>query len=328
MARKIDVHHHYFPPSMNKAAASAAAGFCTPPEHLPWSPDVSLEAMIALGVDRAILSVPANFYPSVKAVYEANKTMADISAEHPKKFSHWGCLGDWRNVKNALAFIDVCLDDLKAVGIAVSSCYGSGADAKYIGDSTFEPIWQELNRRNALVFIHGAQIPSSTPMPDPLLGLPITEAPHETFKAIAQLIVNGTTRRFNNVNFILAHLGGSVLTLAHRVAALSTYMDGALSTDETGKRLSLTEDFVLAELRRCYFDSALSSGPGLAAARAMGVLDRIVWGSDFPAVPLRTIHWFEEQQATEVSEQELSGLEGRMADILSSRRARMTSSNM
>ena len=100
MAPKIDVHHHYFPPSMKKAAASAAVGFCTPPEHLPWTPKVSLDAMSALAVDRAILSVPANFYPeSFKTVHEANEDMARICSEHPDKFSFWACLGDWRDTR-------------------------------------------------------------------------------------------------------------------------------------------------------------------------------------------------------------------------------------
>lgn len=99
MARKIDVHHHYFPPAMKKAAASAAVGFCTPPEHLPWTPAVSLDAMAALGVELAILSVTANFYPSSEAALEANKDMARICSEHPEKFSFWGCLGDWREIK-------------------------------------------------------------------------------------------------------------------------------------------------------------------------------------------------------------------------------------
>ncbi|KZV76107.1 hypothetical protein PENSPDRAFT_570491 [Peniophora sp. CONT] len=315
MARKIDVHHHYFPPSMNKTAASAAAGFRTPPEHMPWTPAVSLDAMATLGVERAILSVPANFYPSPEAALEANRDMARICREYPGKFSFWGCLGNWLDVKSGLISLTVCLDELNAVGIAVASCYGSGPDAAYIGDQTFDPIWSELDERNALVFIHGAQTPSSTPMPHPLLGLPITEAPHETFKAITHLIVAGTTRRYQNIGFVLAHLGGSVLTLAHRVAALSTYMDVALYADES----ELTESIVLSELERCYFDSALSGGPALAAARSMGVLERVVWGSDFPAVPLRTIRWFEDQQANELDAQDSSGLETRIAEILAKR---------
>jgi hypothetical protein len=103
MARKIDCHHHYFPPDLDKTASSAAAGFRTPPEHLPWTPQVSLAAMDALGIELAILSVPANYAagpgPGLRAsARTANEAMAAICAAHPARFAFWACLGDWRDV--------------------------------------------------------------------------------------------------------------------------------------------------------------------------------------------------------------------------------------
>ena len=83
-------------------------------------------------------------------------------------------------------------DDLGAVGAAVSSCYGTGSDAstefyqirdmaasrtkiESIADDRFDRVWEELDRRNAIVFLHGAQVPASSPIPHPALGIPITE---------------------------------------------------------------------------------------------------------------------------------------------------------
>ncbi len=94
----------------------------------------------------------------------------------------------------ALQLIPYVFDELGAVGIAVSSSYGSGSEASeshlhciprtwvyadrrpgYIGDDIYDPIWCALDARNAIIFIHGTQTPSSTPIPHPTLGLPITE---------------------------------------------------------------------------------------------------------------------------------------------------------
>jgi len=93
----------------------------------------------------------------------------------------------------ALAEITYALDELKADGIALPSSFGEGANASmfltlsiilnadkcfieaYIGDDQYDPIWEELNRRQTVVFLHGTQTPSSTPYPHPFLGLPITE---------------------------------------------------------------------------------------------------------------------------------------------------------
>ncbi|THH15208.1 hypothetical protein EW146_g5238 [Bondarzewia mesenterica] len=279
--RLVDVHHHIFPSSLPKQSISRSLGFRTPPSHLPWTPSISLRAMDALGVELALLSIPPGHFSDARAV---NEQMRETCMHHPGRFAFWGCAGDLRDTKGALELIKYAMDDLEAVGIAISSVYGKGAEAKYIGDNLFDPIWEELDRRKAVIFLHGAQTPSSTPFPSELLGIPITEVPNETFKAITHLIVTGKTRRFRNLAFVLAHMGGSTLVLAPRAAALSRYM---------GSRLSESE--IMDELKRCcWWDSALSTGAGpLGAVEACGVGERVLWGSDFPAVPLETIRWFE-----------------------------------
>lgn len=49
----------------------------------------------------------------------------------------------------------------------------------YIGDERYNPLWEELNNRNAVVFLHGSQIPSTAPSPNALLGIPIVEVSTE-----------------------------------------------------------------------------------------------------------------------------------------------------
>lgn len=51
-------------------------------------------------------------------------------------------------------------------------CY---CDLEYVGHESYHAIWAEFDRRKAVVFLHGSQIPSSTPFPHEFLGIPITE---------------------------------------------------------------------------------------------------------------------------------------------------------
>jgi predicted TIM-barrel fold metal-dependent hydrolase len=102
------------------------------------------------------------------------------------------------------------------------------------------------------------------------------QVPHETFKAAAQLVVSAKTRRFSRLKIVLAHMGGSTLALAPRVAGLARYMGAALSEDE-----------ILSEFRRFWWDTALSGGGGplltsCGAEEETRGGDRILWGSDFP----------------------------------------------
>ncbi len=71
-------------------------------------------------------------------------------------------------------------------------------------------------------------------------------------------------------------MGGSTLALAPRVAGLARYMGAPLSEDE-----------ILIEFRKFWWDTALSGGPLTAATASCGAEawssgDRILWGSDFP----------------------------------------------
>ncbi|PCH41077.1 hypothetical protein WOLCODRAFT_71250, partial [Wolfiporia cocos MD-104 SS10] len=181
-----------------------------------------------------------------------------------------------------LAELAYALDELHADGVALSSSYGEGSHAVYIGDDVYDPIWAELDRRGATVFLHGTQTASSTPWPHASLGIPITEVPNETYKAAAHLVVTGKKRRFANVNIILAHLGGSALALAPRVAVLSRHMGCALTSEE-----------ILEDFRSFYYDTALSAHEStLTAATAFVGHERILFGTDFPAVSKDMAGWY------------------------------------
>ena len=98
---RVDVHHHFFPPSLSrvKAAQSQAVGFRTPPENLPWNAELSLRAMDALGIQLAVLSLPAGLAESFDEAKSVNALMHQIVLQHEGRFAFWGCLGDWRDVE-------------------------------------------------------------------------------------------------------------------------------------------------------------------------------------------------------------------------------------
>jgi len=115
--------------------------------------------------------------------------------------------------------IRYAFDVLKANGVSITSSHViRSSSAVYLGDPIFDPIWEELNARRAAVFLHGAQTRPERPDPHNFLGVPIVEVPHETFKAAASLVVSGRKRKYPDINFVLAHLGGSTPFLAPRVA--------------------------------------------------------------------------------------------------------------
>jgi predicted TIM-barrel fold metal-dependent hydrolase len=182
----------------------------------------------------------------------------------------------------ALDELAYALDVLGAIGVNLTSSYGKGDQARYVGHDDFDPIWEELDRRGAVVFIHGDQTPGSNRPPSRLVPIPAGEVPNETYKAAADLVTRGKKRRYANVRIVLSHSGGSTPFLACRAAMLARYQGSELCPEE------MIEDF-----RSFYYETALSGfETNLVALENFVEPDHIMFGTDFPAVDLATAAWY------------------------------------
>ncbi|KAK7470561.1 hypothetical protein VKT23_001985 [Stygiomarasmius scandens] len=285
---RIDVHHHFFPSTfLDKAKSSQSVGWCTPSENLPWTPEISLRAMDESNIDIAILSWPAISSGEIgqdnrDKARKLNLMVKEICGKYTGRFGFFATLPFIDDVEGALSEITYALDTLGAQGIAMPSSCGIGDAAKYVGDDLYDPIWAELDKRSAVVHLHGAQTPSSTPFPHPFLGIPVVEVPNETFKAASHLVVTGRKRKYANVKIVLAHMGGSTPFLCSRVAVLSRHMGCELSPDE-----------IIQDFKTFYFDTALSAHEStLGMMKTFVSRDRLLFGTDFPAISTEMAGWY------------------------------------
>jgi predicted TIM-barrel fold metal-dependent hydrolase len=141
---RIDVHHHMLPPFQPNFAD----------RH--WTPEVSLAAMEKFGTETAVLSltVAAEYLydgteKSRAFARRANEYGAKIVSDNPKHFGLFAAL-PFADVDGSLKEIDYVYSRLKPDGIGLFSDTGD----KWPGDPTYMPIWEELNRRKAIVFFH------------------------------------------------------------------------------------------------------------------------------------------------------------------------------
>ncbi len=87
----------------------------------------------------------------------------------------------------------------------------------YPGDEAFRPVFEELDRRKAVVYFHPTAasyafniIPGVPP--------PTLEFPFDTTRAIASLLFSGTFHRCPNIKWIFSHGGGALAMFAHRLS--------------------------------------------------------------------------------------------------------------
>jgi 6-methylsalicylate decarboxylase len=143
----------------------------------------------------------------------------------------------------------------------------------YLGDTRFGPLFDELERRGAVVFVH----PTSSPDPAARsLGLPdsLIDFTADTTRAVAQLHYGNIFARTPNVKYIFSHAGGTIPYLAARFSIIDE-MDVIPGAQQRGTAADT--------LRRLYWDTALSwRPPVLRMLRSVVGMGQVLFGSDYP----------------------------------------------
>lgn len=270
---RIDVHQHIVPPAW--ARTLAAQGLDSGGWAIPdWSRKSAIAMMDQQGITTGVLSVTA---PGVHLGDDArardlaravNEYGAEVVKDRPDRFGHFASI-PLPDVDAAVAEAVHALDTLHADGVVLLS----NAGGRYLGDPGFEPLWAELDRRAANVFVHPAQ--------PPMALLPGTPAPladyvFDTTRSALNLVLNGVMSRYTNVRVILSHGGGFLPYAAYRFAGLTS----------TVVAPDLKPADVLHDLKRFYFDTALSASPSaLPALLAFAEPGHVLYGSDWPFAP-------------------------------------------
>ena len=270
---RIDLHAHVIPPGYLE-------GLRGPDGSAPPLPPATLEGlegtMARYAIDAAVVSPgpPGVFFGDQARANDlartVNEELAAISRAAPARFATLATL-PLPDVDAALAELAHALDRLGMDGIWLLS-HVAGT---YLGAPEWEPLFAELDRRRAYVFVHPALPPFPPPLDHPVW---LYEFPFDTTRAITNLIYSGTFERHRRIRFQFAHLGGTAPFLAHRIASLA---------DREPDRAARAPAGALEYLRRQWYDTGLSNH-ALAVRGALEVTtpDRVVFGTDWPYAAL------------------------------------------
>lgn len=280
----IDTHHHYYPAEIingwqdyltRHAQGNLPSGIAR------WTARSSLDEMDKSGVATSILSlasIPGVWFgldtPGMRRMSRlCNEYAAKMVQDYPGRYGLFASL-PMPDVAGSLKEIEYAFDTLKADGINLSTSFGD----KWPGDPAYKPVFEELNRRKAIVFFH-PYAPNccaglDTGVPDGVL-----ENPYDSGRAIASLLYSGSLARYRDIRWLFSHGGGVMPMLAGRV-------DFFAQSRKDIKEIA--PDGVMAELRRLYYDTANAAWPiSLAALLKMVPVSQVVFGTDFPYLPTK-----------------------------------------
>lgn len=271
-SERIDVHQHLIPTRYRHALEErglTAGGWPTP----DWDPDSALAMMDRRGIATGVLSISApgvHFGDDAAARRLArmvNQEHAHLVATHPDRFGQFAVL-PLPDVDGAVTEAIHALDVLGADGVVLLS----NAGGTYLGDPSFEALWEVLDARSAVAFVHPTAPPTLPMLPG--LPSPLLDFPFDTTRAALQMATNRVLTRHPGVRVILSHAGGFVPFVATRLAGAAFLTEG------------ITEAEILDELSSFYVDTALSATPSaLPSLAAFFPAGHVLYGSDYPFAP-------------------------------------------
>ena len=274
---RIDTHNHPYPSGYvdKTRAVLKATTHAFYDRIIKWQPSQTIEAMDKGGIAISVLSIGTpNVWlegdpkASTALARDCNEQSAKLQSDYKGRFGHFATLA-LPDIDGSLREIEYAFDTLKADGIGITTNYLD----KYPGDKLFAPIFDELNRRKAVVYFHPhAASFAYNVIPD--IPPPTIEFPFDTTRAIVSLLFSGTFSRCPDIKWIFSHGGGALAMIANRLVGLSR------TRPELGARVP---EGVKPALSKIYVDVVGVTTPGaLKAVLDIVPMSQLLFGTDYP----------------------------------------------
>jgi 6-methylsalicylate decarboxylase len=267
---RIDVHAHYYHSTYVERLARNGAD--TRPAGRAPGAAVTFDQRVGLldgaGIRVQVLSVGAlqpyfaNADEATAAARFNNDLFADICQRYGGRFLAFATV-PLPHIDAALTELARAIEVLGMVGLNL----GCSIASRPLDDAAFAPVFAELNRRGAVVFLHPVGCGCGPFLEDLGLNFPLG-APFEDSIAALRLVLAGVIERFPKIRFIVPHLGGTLPFLVTRLDSSSVAMRWEYKPSE--------------HLKRLWYDSINGNVAALRCAREAFAANRLVLGTDFP----------------------------------------------
>ena len=280
MSKVIDVHSHLLPESymdiIIEKHVELEDGFALP----TWTIEDHINANKECEIDWTLLSISSPhpyFQDDQEAVSlnrDLNRYTATIKDKYPDQYGFCATL-PLPNVEASIEEAIYAIDVLGAVGVKI----GSNSKGLYLGDPKMDPLFETLDKRNAILIIHPHK-------PEQMVENVFTQGPIpayeflcDTTRAVLNLMANNVPVRYPNIKIVVPHCGSFLPNVADRMAMIQPLLkfQGLLEQDFDVKD----------NIRRLYFDTAGNPAPHmLELLLTITTPDKIMYGGDFPYTPL------------------------------------------
>lgn len=280
----VNCHTHFVLPSYYNAVVEHHAdkedGF---PMPTSWSIEENLAFMDEVGVDISImsLSTPHPFWGDVQEsrnlCHTINTQIAAEVKKYPNRFKFMAAL-PIPDAEGSIEETKYAMDELGAVGVKIPS----NAQGIYLGNKMLEPLYEELNKRQAVVIIHPSRPPFLSEGVFTSGPMPIFEYLADESRTVIDILTAGVLDRYPDIKFILPHNGAFMPTVIDRLARISKHLV------ETG--FMEKEADIYGGMSKFYIDISGDVLPrNFDNLITMAAPEKILFGLDYPHTKRATL---------------------------------------
>jgi predicted TIM-barrel fold metal-dependent hydrolase len=224
-----------------------------------------------------------------------NEFGAQLIRDFPGRFGMFAAI-PLPDTDGSLKEIEYALDVLKLDGVGLLTSYAG----KLLGDPAFTPVFEEINRRKAIVFVHPTMSCCGNPMPG--VSPPTIEFPMDSTRTITSLLFSGSFARYADTRFIFSHGGGMLLPIVQRLYGAAAQM----KPEERAIKMPKGPEYELT--RQHYELASIGFNPaGVAGLRKLVPNSQLLYGSDEPF--LSTVQMTGALQKLDFSADELAAVQ-------------------
>ncbi len=272
---RIDAHYHHIAPAW---IAEEIVRNNLPPPVVglvgEWTPARAVEEMDRNDVATVLCSVsnPGVWFdnvPQARRLSRAcNEYAAQLGRDYPGRFGSFAAL-PLPDTQGSLSEIAYALDVLKADGFGLFTSYSD----KWLADPAFAPVFQELNRRKAVVYVH-PMAPACCRRLVPNVPPALIEFPVDTTRTMLQWILTKSSALYPDIRLIFSHAGGYFMGGLGRLQILS----------DTHPEFGMPASFQ-GEVAKFYYElSSSADSVTMATLRAYVPNSHILLGTDSPFI--------------------------------------------
>ncbi|HEX6511109.1 MAG TPA: amidohydrolase family protein [Chloroflexota bacterium] len=286
MPLKVDVHAHLYsreylaeldrifanPQTPRERATAATLQGKIKRDSAMWNAAERIEFLDELDVQYQVLSlsVPQAYEGSqadrLKLARISNDDFAATVARCPRRFLGFGSL-PLPYVDDSLRELERCLDELHMAGV----CLGTNVDGNWLDDPRLTPVWDELDRRGTVIFLHPLTAACVQGVTDFNMSADLSYI-YDTAASVYRILFSGMLERYRNLKLIVPHLGGMLPALIGRFGKSHSVHPACQSIPRTPHEY----------LKELYYDVVSYYVPALHMAAASFGADHLLLGSDYP----------------------------------------------